>query len=37
MYEIIFIVNIEAIFVLIKGREMNGHTCTNRKMEQRRT
>ena len=37
MYEIIFIVNIEAIFVCINRREMNGHTCTNRKMEQRRT
>ena len=37
MCEIIFIVNIEAIFVCINRREMNGHTCTNRKMEQRRT
>lgn len=37
MYEIIFIVNIEAIFVCINRREMNGHTCTNCKMEQRRT
>lgn len=37
MYEIIFIVNIEALFVCINRREMNGYTCTNRKMEQRRT
>ena len=37
MYEIIFIVIIEAIFVCINRSEMNGYTCTNRKMEQRRT
>ena len=36
MCEIIFIVNIEAIFVCINRREMNGHTCTNRKRETRK-